>query len=80
MDFVPEGDFAVTPLSGELLPQGAGRWLASGVPAPAVPVVQASDRRTDDRAKTSIYRSALLRAPGVETFCLIRNISSGGLM
>lgn len=80
MDFLPAGDFGVTQQSSDL-PARAGRWLAQSAPAAAAAESeQASDRRTDDRAKTSIYRSALLHAPEVETFCLIRNISSGGLM
>ncbi|WP_342249509.1 PilZ domain-containing protein [Sphingomonas sp. OTU376] len=38
------------------------------------------DRRTDDRSKISVYRSAMLRWDGYEALCLIRNISPGGLM
>jgi hypothetical protein len=44
---------------------------------PEVPVM---DRRNDDRSKISVYRSAMLRWPGFEALCLIRNISPGGLM
>ncbi|MDG2534551.1 PilZ domain-containing protein [Sphingomonas sp. HITSZ_GF] len=38
------------------------------------------DRRSDDRSKISVYRSAMLRWSGYESLCLIRNISPGGLM
>lgn len=44
---------------------------------PEVPVM---DRRSDDRSKISVYRSATLRWSGFEALCLIRNISPGGLM
>lgn len=44
---------------------------------PEVPVM---DRRSDDRSKISVYRSAMLRWSGYESLCLIRNISPGGLM
>jgi hypothetical protein len=39
-----------------------------------------AERRSEERAKFSIYRSAVLRWDGFEGLCLIRNISSGGLM
>jgi len=38
------------------------------------------ERRSDDRSKISVYRSAMLRWNGYEALCLIRNISPGGLM
>jgi hypothetical protein len=38
------------------------------------------ERRSEERAKFSVYRSAVLRWDGFEGLCLIRNISSGGLM
>ncbi len=44
------------------------------------PEVPTMDRRTDDRSKISVYRSAMLRWDGYEALCLIRNISPGGLM
>ncbi len=44
------------------------------------PAMPAPERRTDDRSKISVYRSAMLRWGGVEALCLIRNISPGGLM
>jgi hypothetical protein len=43
-------------------------------------VVPSTDRRSEERAKFSVYRSAVLRWDGLEGLCLIRNISSGGLM
>ena len=69
-------------------PAASSRWLNETLEralpadrAAAAPADESSaDRRGDDRAKTSIYRSALLRSSSIETFCLIRNISSGGLM
>lgn len=39
-----------------------------------------AERRTDDRATLSVYRSATLRWGSFETLCLIRNISPGGMM
>jgi len=44
------------------------------------PEVPTMDRRTDDRSKISVYRSAMLRWGSYEALCLIRNISPGGLM
>lgn len=44
------------------------------------PEVPTMERRTDDRSKISVYRSAKLRWAGYEALCLIRNISPGGLM
>ena len=44
------------------------------------PEVPTMDRRSDDRSKISVYRSAMLRWDGYEALCLIRNISPGGLM
>jgi hypothetical protein len=44
------------------------------------PEVPAMERRSDDRSKISVYRSATLRWSGYEALCLIRNISPGGLM
>jgi hypothetical protein len=44
---------------------------------PEVPVME---RRSDDRSKISVYRSAMLRWSGYEALCLIRNISPGGMM
>ncbi|MDF7776977.1 PilZ domain-containing protein [Sphingomonas sp. AOB5] len=38
------------------------------------------ERRSDDRATLSVYRSATLRWAGFEALCLIRNISPGGMM
>lgn len=38
------------------------------------------DRRSDTRAKMSVYRSARLRWNGREGLCLIRNLSSTGMM
>lgn len=43
----------------------------------AVPL---GERRSEERAKVSVYRSATLRWDGHEGLCLIRNISSGGMM
>jgi hypothetical protein len=40
----------------------------------------ARERRSEERAKFAVYRSAVLRWDGLEGLCLIRNISSGGLM
>lgn len=50
--------------------------------APLAPVADAApgDRRTDARAKMSVFRSATLRWRGRETLCLVRNLSPGGLM
>ena len=39
-----------------------------------------AERRREPRAQMSVYRSAMVRWEGAESFCLIRNISSGGLM
>lgn len=39
-----------------------------------------AERRTDDRATLSVYRSATLRWGTFEALCLIRNISPGGMM
>jgi len=44
------------------------------------PEVPTMERRSDDRSKISVYRSAMLRWEGYEALCLIRNISPGGLM
>ena len=44
------------------------------------PEVPAMERRSDDRSKVSVYRSAMLRWTGYEALCLIRNISPGGMM
>lgn len=44
------------------------------------PEVPTMERRSDDRSKISVYRSAMLRWDGYEALCLIRNISPGGLM
>jgi hypothetical protein len=44
------------------------------------PEVPTMERRSDDRSKISVYRSAMLRWNGYEALCLIRNISPGGLM
>lgn len=38
------------------------------------------ERRREERELLSVYRSATLRWQSVEALCLIRNISSGGLM
>jgi hypothetical protein len=42
--------------------------------------VPTMERRSDDRSKISVYRSAMLRWSDYEALCLIRNISPGGLM
>ncbi|MEP9359256.1 PilZ domain-containing protein [Sphingomonas sp. KR3-1] len=44
------------------------------------PEVPTMERRSDDRSKISVYRSAMLRWSDYEALCLIRNISPGGLM
>lgn len=56
------------------------RPVRTATPTPQPSPATLADRRGDDRAKTSIYRVALLRWDGVESLCLIRNISPGGLM
>jgi hypothetical protein len=48
--------------------------FGSSVPGPE------PERRREEREQLSVYRSATLRWRGVEALCLIRNISSGGLM
>jgi len=48
--------------------------FGSSVPEPE------PERRSEERELLSVYRSATLRWQGVEGLCLIRNISSGGLM
>lgn len=56
---------------------GVGRTevsFGSSVPEPEV------ERRSEEREQLSVYRSATLRWQGIEGLCLIRNISSGGLM
>lgn len=45
----------------------------------SVPALE-PERRSEERELLSVYRSATLRWRGVEALCLIRNISSGGLM
>ena len=71
----PEPPHAV-PTTGA--PQGdAGVELTevsfgSSVPEP--------DRRSEERSQLSVYRSATLRWQDYEALCLIRNISSGGMM
>lgn len=55
-------------------------------PAPPQPQAESGqrevvyDRRGDQRAKMSVYRSARLRWKGREGLCLIRNLSTGGMM
>lgn len=44
------------------------------------PAVPEPERRTEEREKLSVYRSATLRWGSYEALCLIRNISPGGLM
>lgn len=46
--------------------------FGSSVPEP--------DRRGEERSQLSVYRSATLRWQDYEALCLIRNISSGGMM
>jgi hypothetical protein len=50
--------------------------FGSSVPGPELEL----ERRSEERENLSVYRSATLRWQGVEALCLIRNISSGGLM
>ncbi len=44
------------------------------------PAVPEPERRTEEREKLSVYRSATLRWGSYEGLCLIRNISPGGMM
>lgn len=46
---------------------------------PTIPA-RGQERREERRDKLSVYRTAILRGQGGEALCLIRNISSGGLM
>lgn len=39
-----------------------------------------AERRDEERPTVSIYRTALLRWDGMESLCLIRNVSPGGMM
>jgi hypothetical protein len=47
---------------------------------PAAAPVAAAERRSGDRSKLSVYRSALICWDRFETLCLVRNLSAGGMM
>ena len=50
-------------------------------PAPKKPAAKApAERRSEDRSTVSVYRSAMVHWDSVEALCLVRNVSSGGMM
>lgn len=58
------------------------RSSAKPTRAPAAPEVSidGSERRAEERAPVSLYRTAMLRWDGMESLCIIRNVSPGGMM
>jgi hypothetical protein len=77
---LPAERHLLAPLPAAQRAMGADAGAPDPEPAASDADADADDRRSEDRSKVSVYRSAMLRWNRVEALCLIRNVSSGGMM
>ncbi|WP_448662274.1 PilZ domain-containing protein [Sphingomonas sp. CJ20] len=67
-------------LPAEPLPVAAPTATNAPKARPRLAAVETTDRRADDRDTLRVFRSAILRWDALESLCLIRNLSPGGMM